>query len=257
MAEFNGYHYNHQLRRYLVQFMAIFAGMQVQVGWKGDTEPRLIKVPIRNTSEDRVVADIFSENTQNKVNRVPMMTAGLRAINMSPERRHGVGSVHRSTYIPSGGLVPDDIRVVKQRMPVPYIGNFELTMWVSNQDQHYQLMEQILAIFNPILELQTSDAVLDPTRITSCELTGIQLDEEPPGTERRLIRSTLSFDVVLYITIPALAYESVVRDIFVRVAAVSQNTNFSSSADIVAAAESTGLDYEHWFNSSDIDFPQE
>lgn len=257
MAEFNGYFYHHQLRRYLVQFMAIFADMQVQVGWKDDIEPRLIKVPIKNTSEDRIVADIFSENTQNKVNRVPVMTAGLRSLTMAPERRHGVGHVHRQALLPSGGIVPDDLTVVKTRMPVPYIANFELSMWVSNQDQHYQLLEQILPIFNPLLEIQTSDDVIDPTRITSVELVGIQMDEEPPGAERRVIRTTLSFDVAIYMAIPALAYQSVVRDIFVRVAAVSQTTNFQSSIDTVAAAEATGLDYEHWFNSDDIDFPQE
>lgn len=257
MAEFKGYYYNNQLRRYIVQFMAVFADMQVQVGWKDDTEPRLIKVPIKNSSEDRVVADIFSENTQNKVNRLPLMTAGLKGMQMSPERRHGVGMVNRQSFVPAGGLVPNDIVVAKQRMPVPYIGNFELQIWASNQNQHYQILEQITMIFNPTLELQTSDELLDPTRITSCELTGIMMDENPPGPERRMIRTTLTFDVVMYMTVPALAYDSIVRDIFVRLAAVSQNTNFDSSSDTLAAVEATGLDYEHWFNSDDIDFPQE
>ena len=264
MAEFKGYYYNHQLRRYLVQFMAIFADMQVQVGHTTatgkhdeDTPPRLIKVPIKNRTGDRVVADVIAENTKNKTVRLPLMTAGITGLQMAPERRHGVGTVNRQSFLPSGGIVPHDMRVAKTRMPVPYVANFELSMWCSNQDQHHQLLEQILMIINPILEIQTSDDVLDPTRISSVELVGIQIEDEPAGTERQLIRATLNFDVVVYISCPAQEYANIVHNIFVRVAAVANDTDFNYPSDTIAAIENTGLDYERWFSTDDIDFPQD
>ena len=253
MAEFKGYWYHHQLRNYLVQFMAIFADMQVQVGWMDNKEPRLIKVPIKNASEDRIVADILSENTQNKPIRLPIMSAMLNGIQLAPERRKGVAQTRRMSYLPIGGLVPNDITVVEQRMPVPYVLNFELGIWASNQDQHYQILEQILAIFDPILHIQTDDDALDWTRLTTVELVGVQPEEQPPGTERRLIQTTMNFDVVAYLSIPAATHQRVVHDIFVRVGAVSQMSN--TSEDIVADLNAQGIEYEHWFNSDDFELP--
>ena len=253
MAEFDGYWYHHQLRNYLVQFMAVFADMYVQVGWLDDKEPRFVKVPIKNSSSDRLVADIISENTQNKPVRLPLMAASLAGVTMAPERRKGIATRRATTYIPTGGLAPNDITVVEQRMPVPYTLNFELGIWASNQDQHYQILEQIISIFDPTLQIQTDDDPLDWTRITSIELMGLSPEEQPPGVDRRIIQTTLSFDVVAYLSIPAKQHSRVVKDIFVRVGAVSQLAN--SSQDIVAELDRQGIDYTHWFDSSDFNLP--
>ncbi len=255
MAEFKGYYYDAQLRQYLIQFMSIFANMQVQVGWLEDKEPRLIKVPIKNSSETRIVADIFSENTQNKPVRLPLMSATLRGIVLSPERRKGVGMVNRTVLARTGGVIPDELSVIRQRQPVPYIGQFELGIWASNQDQHYQILEQILMIFNPLLEIQTSDDVLDPTRISSVELVGIAPEEDPPGAERRLIRTTLSFDVVMYMSLPADVHERIVKEIFIRIGAV--NATSSTNADYIADLEQQGIIYDPLFQSADFNLPED
>lgn len=253
MAEFNGFWYQQQLRQYLVQFLAVFADMKVQVGWQDDKQPRLITVPIKNASEDRIVADILAENTQNKMNRLPIMSATLSGIQMAPERRKGVAQVRRSKFLPTGGLVPNDLSIVEQRMPVPYILNFDLAIWASNQDQHYQILEHILTIFDPILHIQTDDDVVDWTRLTTIELMGIQFEENPPGPDRRLIQTTISFDVVAYMTLPVVVHNRIVEDIFVRVGAVSQLA--VDSEDYIAELNQQGIQYEPWFLSEDFDFP--
>ena len=255
MSEFNGFYYDHQFRRYIVQFMAIFADMQVQVGWLNDTEPRLIKVPVKNSSSTRIVADLISENTQNKPIRLPLMSASLRGLTLAPERRHAPQAVNRTVYTPTGGLAPNDTKVVRQRMPVPYIAQFELSIWASNQNEHYQILEQILSIFNPILEIQTSDDVLDWTRITSVELVGIAPEEDAAGTERRLIRTTLSFDVVIYLSLPAIIRDNIIRNIFVRIGAV--NAVSQTSQDFVADLDAQGIEYEPIFQSADFNLPEE
>ena len=61
-----GFYYNGQLVRYINQFMAVFTGLQVQIGKRNDQEERLIPVDIHYAHMDRVVASILADNTQNK-----------------------------------------------------------------------------------------------------------------------------------------------------------------------------------------------
>jgi hypothetical protein len=251
MSEFKEHYYNAQLRRYLIQFMAVFAQMEVNVGKIGSTESRLIKVPIKNSSADKVVAAIKTDNTQNKPVRLPLLSAALTNVNLSPQLRKGVGNIRRSSVMPTAGLFPDDIKVVRMRMPVPYIATLDLGIWASNQDQHYQIMEQILMLFDPILHIQTSDDPLDWTRLSTIELVNINFDENIGGPDRRLIQTTLSFEVPVYISAPVEVHDKFIRDIFIRVGAVAQAA--SSSEEMIAILDSQGITYDHIFSLDDID----
>ena len=143
MSHFRSYYYDYQLKRYLVQFMAIFAGMQVEFGATETRDAALVQVPIAAASKDRVVASIKAGNTQNKPLRLPMMSVYMSNIELAPERRKGVGAQRRQTFMPTGGLFPDDFKVVKQRMPVPYNTTMDLHIFTSNQEQKNQIIEKI------------------------------------------------------------------------------------------------------------------
>ena len=251
MSEFKQFYYNHQFRNYLIQFMAIFAGMQVSIGSNDKKGPRLISVPITNASKDRVVADIKAENTQNKPLRLPTMSAQIVNIEQAPELRKGVGQHRRNTYVPTGGLIPDDITVVTQRQPIPYRVYMELGIFASNQDQHMQIMEQILMLFDPAIQIQTSDDIFDTAKISVVELIGIRLDENvPAGVDRRIIQSTLDFSLPIYIAVPADVHQRYVQDIFLRVGAVSQSS--LSNEDMIAELDSQGIQYDQVFSLDDV-----
>ena len=252
MSALREYYYDFQFKRYLYQFMAIFADMNVQVGWTEDKEPRLIKVPIYSASKDRVVAAIKSENTQNKPIRIPAFSASIASYDLMPERRKGVPNSRRNTLMPTGGLFPEDLKVVEQRMPVPYRLTMELGIWASNTDQMYQIMEQIMMIFNPLLQLQISDEITDWTKITTVELMGIRPEENlPAGADRRILRTTLEFEVPVHVSAPADVHARYVKDIYVRVGAVS--TAATDSYEIVAELDHQGIPYELNFSLDDID----
>lgn len=252
MSALREYWYDEQLKRYFVQFAAIFADMLVQVGWREDNEPRMVKVPIYSASKDRVVAAIKAENTQNKLIRFPAFTTRIVNFDLMPERRKSPGGERRNTMMPTGGLFPDDLKVVQQRMPVPYKLTMELGIWVSNMDQHFQIMEQIMMLFNPTLQIQRSEEVTDWTSITSVELVGISPEENfPAGTDRRLINTTMSFEVPIHISAPANVHDKYVKDIYMRIGAVSQSA--TSSYDIVGELDSQNLPYELVFSLDDID----
>ena len=243
----DNYHYSAQLRKYIVQFAAVFAGIQVKVGKRNDADEKLIYVPIKNSSMDRVVAHIKSENTQNKPIRLPLMTFQLVNVDLAPELRKGIGMERRNSFVPTGGLFPDDITVVEQRQPVPYRAIFELAIWASNQDQHYQIVEQILTLFDPILQIQTSDDIFDWTRLTSIELTDVRFEENiPSGTERRMIVSRMGFSVPIYLSIPVKVHEKYVKDIYFRIGELSNDVN--NSYEVISSLDSQDVEYEKIFS---------
>lgn len=248
----DSFYYDEQLRNYAVQFAAVFAGIQVMIGWTDDKEPRLIHVPIKSASMDRVVAHIKAAHTQNKVNRLPLMSFRMVGIDQAPERRKGIGQTKRNSYMPTGGVFPDDIKVVEQRQPVPYIAQFELAIWASNTDQHNQIVEQILTLFDPLVQIQTSDEVFDTTRLTTIELVDVRYDENvPAGGDRRLIRTRMGFTVPIYLRIPVNVHDKFVKDILIRIGAIGSDTN--NSYDIIADLDAQGEEYEKVFSLDDVD----
>lgn len=235
---FNHFYYDRQVKKYLLQFMTVFAGMQVRVGKKGDTPERLIPVPVHYGSRDRVTAAIFTNNTQNKPLRLPVISAYLNSIDLAPELRKGIGAVRRDTYLPRGGILPDDITVVRQIMPVPYKATAEIALYTSNMDQHFQVIEQILILFDPILQIQTSDAPFDWGKITTIELTGIRFDENyPPGTDRRIINSVLEFTFPIYLSAPVNVKHDIVETIHIRLDATQGDTVEEHLAEQIFADE--------------------
>lgn len=247
----DGYYYNQQLKKYVLQFMAIFSGLQVQVGKSATLDERLIDVPIHYATTDRVVASIMGQNTQNMPLRLPVLSAWNKGINLDMGRAKGTSGERRNTYVPVGGLVPDDARVIHQRMPVPYMLDMELGIYCSNTDQEFQILEQILPLFDPTLVIQTSDAPMDWTRMTHVELTGINNDSSfPVGTDRRIIQKTLTFQVPIWIDIPANIRHDFVEKIFLRVGAV--DTSSVTSEEMIGDLDSQGLLYELVQDASDV-----
>lgn len=254
MAMYTHY-YDRQIKRYMTQFMAIFAGMQVSIGKNDDSdEEQLISVPIQYGNKDRVVAWILGGQTQNKPLRLPIMSAYINGINMAPESRKGVGNTKRQTYLPRGTVFPDGLETVHQYMPVPYKISAELAIYASNTEQHLQILEQILMVFDPIVQIQTSDAIFDWTKLTTVELDNINFDQSYPiGTDTRMIMSTLSFIFPVYISAPANLKNDFIKDIYVRIGAVS--TSATTSQEMIDDLDGQGLDYENWFSLDDINLP--
>lgn len=248
------YWYNDQLKRYIIQFLTVFSGLQVSIGkTEGVNEPTLIPVTIHYGNHDRVVASLMAENTQNKPIRLPCMTAYMQNIELAPDLMHGTGAERRRSYVPTGGLLPDDVQVVHQRMPVPYRMNCQLGIYASNTDQHFQILEQVLMLFDPQLTIQSSDAPFDWTRLTTVKLTGVSIDQQHPlGTDRRIIQSTLMFDVPVYLGSPADMRRDFIKTINLRLGTL--NNLDMEPADIIAALDAMGINYTEIANGADIGF---
>ena len=218
----NNYYYQAQLRDYLMQFAGIFTGIQVLSGKDGAGLTHFTQVPVSVGNRDRVVAAIQSRNTQNLPFSLPIMSVYMMGLELAPERRKGISTVDRKVFMPAGGVFPDDLSVVKRLMPIPYNMNLELSIYASNTNQLHQILEQILLIFDPIVQIQKNDAAWDWSKITHVELTGINNEENyPAGGDRRMLTWSLNFMMPIYLSAPLDLKQNVVKNIIIQMGDLS------------------------------------
>lgn len=251
----NNFYYDEQFKKYLVQFMAIFSGLQVQIG-KNDlgSKSDKIVVPIKHGSTDRVVAAIQAANTQNKPLRLPLLSAKIVDISINPNRYKGSGTIHRKTTLPLGESLPDGLQVVRRRMPVPFDIIFELAIYASNIDQQWQIAEQILILFDPSIQFQTSDKDFDWTKIAMLELETLNLDENyPANTDRRMLISTMTFSTTVQLSAPANYKQDFIKSVLLRLATIEAPDNVY---DVVKDVNRPTPAYEKLFDIDDYDIPK-
>lgn len=221
----SSYFYDGQIKKYIIQFMAIFSDMKVCFGDNdNDRDSNLVPVNIKYGSIDRVVAHVLSEHTQNKPLRLPVMAAELIGIELAPEARKGVGTVDRDVTFNRGGTFPDDVRAVYKYQPIPYRMRMELSLLASNNEQLLQMLEQILMIFDPQLQIQTSDQLQDWTRIGTVELDSIGNEiNYPSGTDPRVLSYNLTFNFIVYLSPPLNVRNNIIQAIKLRVDTANAN----------------------------------
>jgi hypothetical protein len=213
----NFYYYQGQLRQYMLQFCNIFAGLKVETGKGVCDVPEFITVPIRIGNKDRVVAALESGNTQNKLISLPQMAASMSGLRLNPAKK-GLNVTDTRTYLPEGGIFPTDLRSATRIMPVGFIMEMELVLYSSNTEQMHQMLEQILMLFNPSLQIQTDTGALNWAAISLVELIDINNEENyPPGTERRYITWTLTFELPIYISAPMNLLDDLVKNVKIRI----------------------------------------
>ena len=94
---------------------------------------------------------------------------------------------------------------IERLMPVPYKLTLKLDIWTSNTNQKMQLLEQILVLFNPALEIQATDNFIDWTSLSVVELQSVQWSSRniPVGTDDPIDIATLTFVLPIWISSPA------------------------------------------------------
>ena len=223
--------YDQQIRRYLLQFVRIFNGFQVQSGQKdaGGTASQVYRtVPMRYADMSRMVAHVLRGNTENALNSTPFMTCHVANLNVARERRHdpkliSAQQIQERKYDSLNDQYTAELGntyTVERYMPVPYDLTINVDVWCSNTEQKLQLLEQILTLFNPTVEIQSNTNPLDWTNITVVELIDIQWSSRsvPQGVDSQLDIATLIFQVPIWINPPAkVKKQSIINSIINRI----------------------------------------
>lgn len=218
------YFYDGQLTRYYLQFQRIFSGFQYETGRNGQGIKSRRRIPCHYGNPSRMVAHILRNNSKNVLNSVPRITCYITGLSPSPERRQDpqfTGKIQVSErkfneQTQEYTDQPGNSVIVERYMPVPYELTLNVDIWTSNMDQKLQIMEQILTLFNPALDLQTGTNPLDWTSITVVELTDVNWSSQsiPIGADDQLEIATLTFKIPIWINPPAkVMYRNVIEQI--------------------------------------------
>ena len=218
--------YDNQIRRYILQFIRMFSGFTVKTGSKMNdgTTDYYIRVPARYGDVSRMAATILKGNSENVVNSAPFIAAHVQSLQPDRQRLqepffHDAVSVNERKFDESTQSYtsePGQKYNVKRLMPVPYLLNMQVDIWTSNTDQKLQLLEQILVLFNPALEIQHNDNPVDWTTITVVEMTDLQWTSRsiPAGIEDQIDIATMIFQIPVWINPPAqVSRQNVIRNI--------------------------------------------
>jgi hypothetical protein len=218
--------YDNQIRRYILQFVRMFSGYTIKTGKKmndGITD-YYIRVPSRYGDVSRMASTILKGNSENVVNSAPFIACHVQSLQPDRQRLQepffqDAVSVNERKFDDGTQSYTNEIGnkySVKRMMPVPYLLNMQVDIWTSNTDQKLQLLEQILVLFNPALEIQHNDNPVDWTTITTVEMTDLQWTSRgiPAGVEDQIDIATMIFQIPIWINPPAqVTRQNVIRNI--------------------------------------------
>ena len=205
--------YDEQIRRFLLQFIRAFSNFQVEYGKDRAGNTTLVTVPVKYGDSTRMVSSIIRENSENKIIPTPMISCYMTGLEYNAERRQDPTFIDKK-HIRMRKFDPNtneyntqqgNAFTVERVMPVPYTLQLNVDVWTSNTNQKLQLMEQILVLYNPALEIQSTDNYLDWTSLSYIELANVQFSSRsvPVGVDEQIDIATLSFTVPIWLTAPA------------------------------------------------------
>ena len=204
--------YDNQIRRLITQFIRMLSGFQVQFGSPDPNTGALAlqTVPVMYGDQSRQAAQILKGVTENAMATVPAMAVYISALEFDQTRLQDPFMVSK-VYVRERRIDPEtgeptseqgDTVTVERPMPVPYRMTLKLDIWTSNTEQKLQLIEQIVTLFNPALEIQSSDNYVDWTSLTYVLLTNTVWDSRtvPMGDSEAISIATLTFEMPIWIS---------------------------------------------------------
>lgn len=205
--------YDAQIRRFLLQFTRIFSGFEVEYGKDNEGVTGLYRVPVRYGDASRQAQTVLQNNSANSLPSTPLMTFYVTNLNYARDRiqepyhvektsvRQRVWDTETQSYETTQG----NAFTIERLMPVPYNLEVQLDIWTSNTNQKLQIMEQILTLFNPALEIQSTDNFLDWTSLSVVELQSSTWTSRsiPVGTDDPIDIASLRFSMPIWISSPA------------------------------------------------------
>jgi len=207
------YFYDKQFRRYIQQFIRLFAGFQYVKGYTEQGDPIYHTVPARYGDISRMAAHIQRENSENILSTVPFISCYVTGLQPDINRRVSPQFEEKMTVIEkkynnitrSYEQEQGNSYTVARHMPVPYSLTMQTDIWTSNTEQKMQLLEQILVLFNPSLNIHTTNNPLDWSSLSVVELTNTQWTNRgiPSGVDDIIDISSLTFEMPILINPPA------------------------------------------------------
>lgn len=199
--------YDGQIRRYITQVIRLLSNFSYR-----DSNGNERTIPVMYGDLTRQVGHIIKDNSENKIPSAPRMAVYVTGLEMDRTRtgdstlvskkhiRERAWDETNQEYLNTQG----QNYTVERLMPSPYTLRLSADIWTSNTDQKLQILEQILALFNPSFEIQTTDNFIDWTSLSVVNLEGIVFSSKsiPIGVDSEIDVAQLTFSTPIYISSP-------------------------------------------------------
>ncbi len=168
------YFYDNQIRRFLIQFARIFSNWYVTKGKDPAGNDILIRVPIQYGDQSRQASTVIANNSPSSMPSAPMITYYISGLEYDQTRTQSPyfvdkTSVRRRTFneeTQTFEQTQGDAFSVERLMPVPYTLRITVDFWTTNYNQKLELLEQLGVLFNPSMEIQSTDNFIDWTSLS-------------------------------------------------------------------------------------------
>ena len=210
MAQF---FYDSQIRRFLIQFAKIFSNWSVTFGKDPAGNDILVRVPIMYGDQSRQAATVIANNTASNLPSAPMVTYYISGLEYNQKWTQDPTfvdqmQVRQRYYDEDTGryeTTQGQAFSIQRLMPVPYTLRMNVDFWTTNYNQKLQLIEQLGTLFNPALEIQSTDNFIDWTSLSSVFQDGLTFTSRsiPVGTGNPIDVMTWKFYMPIWLSTPA------------------------------------------------------
>jgi hypothetical protein len=211
---FGQYFYHSHIRKTVAVFGTLFNNISVHRKDAAGNLQNYVKVPLSYGPQQKFLSRIFEEPDLNapevalKLPRMSFEITGMQydtSVKLNKMNTLSKPSIHGQNTI---------------RNPVPYILNFQLSVYAKNQDDALQIVEQIIPMFNPeyvvtIKEIPELDIKRDiPIVLQSVNYTD---DYEGDYTSRRVLIYTLEFSMKTFFYGPITQDQAIIKNTFANI----------------------------------------
>ena len=210
MADF---FYDNQIRRFLIQFAKIFSNWSVTKGKDPAGNEILVRVPIMYGDQSRQASTVIANNSASNLPSAPLITYYISGLEYNQKWTQDPTyvdkmNVRQRAYNSETGqyeTTQGQAFTVERLMPVPYTLRITVDFWTTNYNQKLQLIEQLGTLFNPALEIQSTDNFIDWTSLSVVFQDGLTFSSRsiPVGTGNPIDIMTWKFYMPIWISTAA------------------------------------------------------
>jgi len=204
------YFYDSQIRRFLIQFAKIFSNWEVTKGKDPAGNNIIVRVPIMYGDSSRQAATILANNSASNLPSAPLITYYISALEYNQKWTQDPTfvdkiNVRQRAYNPDTQqyeTVQGQAFTIERLMPVPYTLRITVDFWTTNYQQKLELIEQLGTLFNPALEIQSTDNFIDWTSLSAVFQDGLTFSNRsiPVGTGNPIDIMSWKFYMPIWIT---------------------------------------------------------
>lgn len=204
---------DNQVRRFLIQFAKIFSNWSVTKGKDPAGNEILLRVPVMYGDSSRQASTIIANNSASNLPSAPLITFYITGLEYDQRRTQDPTFIDKiqvrqrsyNSETQQYEQVQGQAFTIERLMPVPYTLKINVDFWTTNYNQKLQLIEQLGTLFNPALEIQSTDNFIDWTSLSVVYQDGLTFSSRiiPQGTGNPIDVMSWKFYMPIWISTAA------------------------------------------------------